>query len=58
MLIASYMYNPLLQLLSSLLLQSNYSNVVVREGAEPENFFWVALGGRAPYESVSQHLLE
>ncbi len=34
------------------LVQSNYSNVVVKEGGEPENFFWVALGGRAPYESV------
>jgi len=33
--------------------QSNFSNVVIREGAEPENFFWVALGGRAPYETVS-----
>ena len=27
--------------------------MVVKEGAEPENFFWVALGGRAEYEKVS-----
>ena len=33
--------------------QSNYSNVVIKEGTEPENFFWVALGGKADYEHVS-----
>ena len=27
--------------------------MVVKEGNEPENFFWVALGGRGPYERVS-----
>ncbi|CAI8051353.1 Protein flightless-1 homolog [Geodia barretti] len=30
---------------------STYSNVLVQEGAEPENFFWVALGGRKDYET-------
>ncbi|KAL5473171.1 hypothetical protein EMCRGX_G027619 [Ephydatia muelleri] len=30
--------------------ESNYSNVVIKEGTEPENFFWVALGGKADYE--------
>lgn len=33
-------------------IQSSYSNVVIREGSEPENFFWVALGGKAEYETV------
>ena len=27
--------------------------MLVQEGAEPENFFWVALGGRKDYETVS-----
>lgn len=36
--------------------ESNYSNVVVREGSEPENFFWVALGGRASYESGAEFM--
>jgi hypothetical protein len=30
---------------------STYSNVLIQEGAEPENFFWVALGGRKDYET-------
>ena len=34
--------------------QSTYSNVLVQEGSEPENFFWVALGGRKDYERVSR----
>lgn len=25
---------------------------VVNEGEEPENFFWVGLGGRKPYDKV------
>ena len=33
-------------------MQSSYSNVVINEGSEPENFFWVALGGRDDYETV------
>ena len=37
---------------ASLCLQSTYSNVVIQEGSEPENFFWVALGGKQPYETV------
>ena len=28
--------------------------MVVKEGYEPENFFWVALGGKGPYETVSE----
>lgn len=28
----------------------DYSVVTVYEGEEPENFFWVALGGRTPYD--------
>ena len=26
---------------------------MIKEGTEPENFFWVALGGKADYEHVS-----
>ena len=33
--------------------QPTYSNVVIQEGSEPENFFWVALGGKAEYDTVS-----
>ena len=33
--------------------QPTYSNVVIQEGSEPENFFWVALGGKAKYDTVS-----
>ncbi|KAH7943533.1 hypothetical protein HPB52_009189 [Rhipicephalus sanguineus] len=29
-----------------------YSIVTVDEGEEPENFFWVGLGGKAPYDTV------
>ena len=28
--------------------------MVVNEGYEPENFFWVVLGGKGPYETVSR----
>lgn len=31
--------------------ESSYSNVVINEGSEPENFFWVALGGKDEYEA-------
>jgi hypothetical protein len=27
-----------------------YSQQVINEGEEPDNFFWVALGGKKPYE--------
>ncbi len=37
-------------------LQSTFSNVVTKEGSEPENFFWVALGGRQPYDTVREKL--
>ncbi|KAG8229578.1 hypothetical protein J437_LFUL010169 [Ladona fulva] len=30
---------------------------VIQEGSEPENFFWVALGGRAPYEKDANFML-
>ncbi len=36
-------------------LQSTYSNVVIHEGSEPENFFWVAMGGKSEYEEVSPY---
>lgn len=35
----------------------NYSHVVVQEGAEPENFFWVALGGKDKYDQVTRNLI-
>ena len=38
---------------SDMYVQSTFSNVLVQEGSEPENFFWVALGGRKEYETVS-----
>ena len=33
-------------------LQASYSNSLIAEGSEPENFFWVALGGRGDYDKV------
>ena len=35
------------------LLQASYSNSRISEGSEPENFFWVALGGKGEYDKVS-----
>ena len=43
----------LLWSLSMYYVQSSYSNVVIHEGSEPENFFWVALGGKDEYEKVN-----
>ena len=31
----------------------SYSNQTIYEGAEPENFFWVAMGGRGAHDTVS-----
>lgn len=33
--------------------QSGYTIQVINEGEEPENFFWVALGGRKSYDKVN-----
>ena len=30
----------------------SFSNQTIKEGAEPENFFWVALGKREEYDKV------
>ena len=38
--------------LSFFILQASYSNSLIAEGCEPENFFWVALGGRGDYDKV------
>ena len=35
-------------------LQVSYSNQTICEGAEPENFFWVAMGGRGPHDTVGE----
>jgi len=32
--------------------QSQYTIQVVAEGDEPENFFWVGIGGRKQYDHV------
>jgi len=32
--------------------QDNYTVQMVNEGEEPENFFWVGIGGRKPYDKV------
>lgn len=31
----------------------DYTIQVVGEGEEPENFFWVGIGGQKPYDHVS-----
>lgn len=34
--------------------QASYSNQTIFEGAEPDNFFWVAMRGRGPHDTVSE----
>lgn len=34
-------------------LQDNYTIQMISEGEEPENFFWVGIGGKRPYDKVS-----
>ena len=34
-------------------LQDNYTVQMINEGEEPENFFWVGIGGKKPYDKVS-----
>ncbi|XP_061411442.1 protein flightless-1 homolog [Lethenteron reissneri] len=35
---------------------SDYSKQVVDEGEEPENFFWVGIGGSKPYEEDAEYM--
>lgn len=37
-------------------LNSNISLQILNEGEEPENFFWVALGGRKPYDDEAEFM--
>lgn len=39
---------------SNLKLKSNFK--ILNEGEEPENFFWVALGGRKPYDEEADFM--
>jgi hypothetical protein len=34
----------------------SYSNQTICEGAEPENFFWVAMGGRGPHDTEAEYM--
>ncbi|KAA0202906.1 hypothetical protein HAZT_HAZT000741 [Hyalella azteca] len=43
--IADEMYDP-----------EKYSLQVVREGEEPENFFWVGIGGKKPYDTEADYM--
>ncbi|CAL4062789.1 unnamed protein product [Meganyctiphanes norvegica] len=43
--IAQEMYDP-----------EKYSLQVVREGEEPENFFWVGIAGRKPYDTIAEYM--
>ncbi|XP_042876156.1 protein flightless-1-like [Penaeus japonicus] len=43
--IAQEMYDP-----------EKYSLQVVREGEEPENFFWIGIGGRKPYDKDAAYM--
>ena len=38
---------------SSFYLQDNYTIQMINEGEEPENFFWVGIGGEKTYDTVS-----
>ena len=38
---------------SSSYLQDNYTIQMINEGEEPENFFWVGIGGEKTYDTVS-----
>ena len=33
-------------------LQDEYTIQMINEEEEPENFFWVGIGGKKPYEKV------
>ncbi|KAH9365345.1 hypothetical protein HPB48_022725 [Haemaphysalis longicornis] len=44
------------ELARSLYGSMEYSIVTVAEGEEPENFFWVGLGGKAPYDEEADFL--
>lgn len=39
-------------ILSVLWSQSGYTVQIVNEGDEPENFFWVGVGGKKDYDKV------
>jgi hypothetical protein len=36
-------------------MQDNYTVQMINEGEEPENFFWVGIGGKKPYDKVGIH---
>ena len=36
--------------------QERFSLQVLNEGEEPENFFWVGIGGRKPYEASADYM--
>ncbi|XP_029850864.2 protein flightless-1 [Ixodes scapularis] len=44
------------ELAQSLYGAADYTVVTVCEGDEPENFFWVGLGGKAPYDTDAEFL--
>lgn len=33
-------------------MKDNYTIQMISEGEEPENFFWVGIGGKKPYDKV------
>ena len=37
-------------------LQASYSNQTIYEGAEPENFFWLAMGGRGEHDTEAEYM--
>jgi hypothetical protein len=41
---------------TGLLLQEKYSLQILNEGEEPDNFFWVGLGGKKPYEKHAEFM--
>lgn len=41
---------------NKLLVQPWISLQVLNEGEEPDNFFWVALGGKKPYDTDAEYM--
>ncbi|XP_064414953.1 protein flightless-1 homolog [Latimeria chalumnae] len=40
----------------NLLFDDSYSKQVINEGEEPENFFWVGIGGQKPYDEDAEYM--
>lgn len=49
-----YIYQLLNTNTNCCFIKDNFTIQMISEGEEPENFFWVGIGGRKPYDKVRQ----